>query len=391
MSQHRALELFAGIGGESLALRALGIKTVGYCEIDPFCQTVLKSNMARGRLDDAPIYADVTTMSKKDVQGKVDVIAGGFPCKGLSNMGKRAGLYGDPRSRLVSHVYRLIDELKPKHIFLENTPLIVRDKNYPKLLAEFINRGYDCAFIVASASEVGARHMRRRWFLLASKKNAPPLRLRESGCNKLERHFHQIPRALTEERQHRKAKNLCAAYGNTVVPAQAARAMIVLRNALRAVQPGNSESDNLKLRQTFSKTCRFPTVMLDESGTVYEDRSYVPDTSGCSGEGFNVQPPRGNGGRPILSRLKTNFKSQCMPTPRTSTNCALGGASMTNRTRRDPGNFLLASKEMYPDERVPSESMKKTLAVSDDFWSINMGFPRDWVGESLKRLLKKYE
>ena len=52
----RALELFPGIGGESLALRALGIHTAAYCESDPFCQAVLLSNMARGRLDAAPIF-----------------------------------------------------------------------------------------------------------------------------------------------------------------------------------------------------------------------------------------------------------------------------------------------------------------------------------------------
>ena len=46
----RALELFAGIGGGSLAIRAAGVRTAAYCELDPWNQKVLASNMRRGRL-----------------------------------------------------------------------------------------------------------------------------------------------------------------------------------------------------------------------------------------------------------------------------------------------------------------------------------------------------
>eukprot|EP00959_Pyramimonas_sp_CCMP1952_P241714 5051999-Pyramimonas_sp.AAC.1 len=41
------------------------------------------------------------------------MIAGGFPCLGLSAVGTRRGLYGDQRSNLVKHVFRLVGELKP--------------------------------------------------------------------------------------------------------------------------------------------------------------------------------------------------------------------------------------------------------------------------------------
>ena len=153
----RALELFAGVGGGSLALKASGIRTVAYCEIDPWCQTVLLTNMAKGRLDRAPIHPDVTTLSGEDLP-RIDMIAGGFPCLGLSSVGQRKGLYGDSRSALVKEVYRLIDETQPNYVFLENTPRIVADRDYPRFLSDFRGRGYQCAFMVCSASQVSAKH-----------------------------------------------------------------------------------------------------------------------------------------------------------------------------------------------------------------------------------------
>ena len=137
-----ALELFAGIGGEALALKALGIRTIGYCEIDPFCQYVIQSNIMRNRLHSAPIYRDVTTLKRSDFKDiEVDMIAGGFPCKGISSIGSKRGLYGDHRSALVTHVYRLVDELQPKYVFLENTPLIINDNKFKRFLDEFIRKG----------------------------------------------------------------------------------------------------------------------------------------------------------------------------------------------------------------------------------------------------------
>lgn len=380
----KALELFAGIGGESLALKALGIRTVGYCEIDPFCQAVIRSNIGRKRLHSAPIYPDVTTLKGHALKStSVDMIAGGFPCKGLSSMGARKGLYGDARSRLVTHVYRLIDELKPKYVFLENTPLIVNDENYTHLLNEFLCRGYRCAFMVLSASEIGARHKRNRWFFLAVKKSAAPLSLPAEGYKKLAELFKQKPLSNTEPRTYKRSKCLCQAYGNSVVPAQAAKALVTLNEQLKL-----ADTNELTPTPLNDIKRRYPTVVLDSAGVVYQNRQYKLPSNDCSGEGFSISPPQNKAGSPKLERLRSAFRSQCMPTPRTAANCAIAGASMTRRTTRDPASFLLAAEETYSPKRIPNEAIKKRLAVSDEFWSVAMGFPRDWVGPPLKMLMK---
>jgi hypothetical protein len=365
----RALELFAGIGGEALALRALGIHTAAYCECDPFCQAVLLSNMARGRLDAAPIFPDVAELSGADVK-RVDMIAAGFPCKGLSSAGKRRGLYGDHRSALVLHVCRLVDELEPNYVFLENTPLIIRDPGFPKLLRSFAP--FRCAFVVSSASQEGAAHQRYRFFLLAARKGAPPLRLAPGGVDKLRGYLQQRIKDKVEPREFQRAKRTCAVYGNSVVPAQAAAALTRLNAALAddgALEPTSLAALNRRL----------PTLVVD--GAMYQDpRQPTPDAR-CRGPGFSVVPRGLRGGSPRTPRVLADFWTLCMPTPRTGANCAVSGRSMTKRTTRDAGTLLLASKEMYADGEVPKDA--RGLAVSACFWSAHMGFPKDWISKAL--------
>ena len=367
----RALELFAGIGGEALALRALGIHTAAYCECDPFCQAVLLSNMARGRLDAAPIFPDVSTLSGTDVK-RVDMIAAGFPCKGLSSAGKRRGLYGDHRSALVLHVCRLVEELSPKYVFLENTPLIIRDPGFPKLLRSFA--AFRCAFVITSASQEGAAHQRFRFFLLAVRQGAPPLRLSPGGAEKLRQYLQQRIPEKVETRDFQRAKRTCAVYGNSVVPAQAAAALLQLNEALALA--GDADLSRTSLA-TLNR--RLPTLVVD--GALYQDpQQPIPDAR-CRGAGFSVVPHGLRGGSPRTPRVLGNFWTLCMPTPRTGANCALSGRSMTKRTTRDAGTLLLASKEMYADGKVPKDARR--LAVSACFWSAHMGFPKDWISKAL--------
>ena len=93
--KHRILDLFSGIGGFSLGLeRTGGFETVAFCEIDEYCQKVLKKHWA-----DVPIYDDVKAINydrlKKD--GTLPtVITAGFPCQDLSVANPNAkGLDGE--------------------------------------------------------------------------------------------------------------------------------------------------------------------------------------------------------------------------------------------------------------------------------------------------------
>src|SRR5688572_3765853 len=85
----RVLDLFSGIGGFSLGLeRTGGFRTVAFCEIEPYCRSVLKKHWP-----DVPCFEDVRELHAFDV-GPVDVICGGFPCQDISIAGRGAGLAG---------------------------------------------------------------------------------------------------------------------------------------------------------------------------------------------------------------------------------------------------------------------------------------------------------
>jgi DNA (cytosine-5)-methyltransferase 1 len=159
------LDLFSGIGGMSIALQEW-VRPIASCEIDPYCQGVLLSRIASGKLEKAPIWDDIKTLDGSRFSGRyVDIIFGGFPCQDISVAGRGKGLDGE-RSGLFFEIIRLAKEIKPSFIFLENVPAIT-SRGGLQVIREITECGYDCRWDIISAKSVGARHKRRRWFLLA--------------------------------------------------------------------------------------------------------------------------------------------------------------------------------------------------------------------------------
>jgi DNA (cytosine-5)-methyltransferase 1 len=158
----RALDLFTGYGGITLALQDY-VEPIAYVEIEEYAQRIIAERMADGSLPRAPILADV-----KNVRGSFgicDIIYGGFPCQDISVAGNGKGLAGE-RSGLFYEIVRLTKEIRPSFIFLENVPAI-RTRGLEQVIKAFTEVGYDCRWTMLSASSVGAPHKRERWFLLA--------------------------------------------------------------------------------------------------------------------------------------------------------------------------------------------------------------------------------
>ena len=158
------LDLFSGIGGITLALERY-VRPIAYCENDRYAQAVLISRMASGELPVAPIWDDITTLRAEHLPRGIDIIYGGFPCQDISIAGSRVGLAGE-RSGLIREVWRLADEIRPRFIFLENVPAIIAN-GLGDVLAALAQRGFDARWLCLSASDVGACHIRERWWLLA--------------------------------------------------------------------------------------------------------------------------------------------------------------------------------------------------------------------------------
>lgn len=161
------LDLFSGIGGISLALESW-VRPVAYCEVDTFCRNVLLSRMVARQLTVAPIWDDITTLHADHLGVQVDIIYGGFPCQDISLAGNGGGLDGE-RSGLFWEIARLVREVSPRFVFLENVAAI-RTRGLRQVVGAFEQLGYDCRWSCLSAADVGAAHKRDRWWLLARRR-----------------------------------------------------------------------------------------------------------------------------------------------------------------------------------------------------------------------------
>lgn len=161
----KVLDLFSGIGGFSLGLeRTGGFETTAFCEIEPFCQQVLRKHWPV-----VPIYDDVRELSRDrldaDGVGRIDVICGGFPCQDISVAGKGAGIEGE-RSGLWSEFARLIGDLRPRYAIVENVSALL-GRGLARVLGDLAEIGYDAEWHCIPASYVGAPHRRDRLWVLA--------------------------------------------------------------------------------------------------------------------------------------------------------------------------------------------------------------------------------
>lgn len=158
------LDLFSGIGGLTLALSPW-VYPIAYCEIEKYAQAVILSRQVEGALPIAPIFDDIRSLTRDDLNpNEIDIIYGGFPCQDVSSAGLRKGLDGE-RTGLFREAIRLVRECKPQFVFFENVPGI--RKYVPSVRGELEAIGYDCRDGFLSASEVGAPHVRNRWWILA--------------------------------------------------------------------------------------------------------------------------------------------------------------------------------------------------------------------------------
>jgi DNA (cytosine-5)-methyltransferase 1 len=160
----RLLDLFSGIGGFSLGLeRSGGFNTVAFCEIDPFCQKVLKKHWP-----EVPQYHDIRELTAERLASDgigVDAICGGFPCQDISVAGEGAGIEGE-RSGLWSEYARLIGELRPRYAIVENVSALL-GRGLDRVLGDLSEIGYDAEWDCIPAGAIGAPIIRDRVWITA--------------------------------------------------------------------------------------------------------------------------------------------------------------------------------------------------------------------------------
>lgn len=159
------LDLFSGIGGFSLGLESTGgFRTIAFCESNGYAACVLNKHWPC-----VPVFDDIRTFTSASLTEKnipfPDVICGGFPCQDLSFAGKGVGLAGT-RSGLWFEMLRVITEVQPKYVIIENVPAL-RSRGLDELLRSLASIGYDAEWHCIPAAAVGAPHRRDRIWIMA--------------------------------------------------------------------------------------------------------------------------------------------------------------------------------------------------------------------------------
>lgn len=147
----RGLSLFSGIGGLDLAFEWAGGEISAFCEIEPYCQKILRKHWP-----DVPVFEDIRELKGSDA-GAVDVIYGGFPCQPFSVAGNKKGK--DDKRYLWPEFSRLVGEIKPRWVVAENVPGILRIAS-DDVCSDLERQGYEVGIWDFEAAAVGAKHRR---------------------------------------------------------------------------------------------------------------------------------------------------------------------------------------------------------------------------------------
>jgi DNA (cytosine-5)-methyltransferase 1 len=175
----RELALFAGAGGGILGGHLLGWRTVCAVERDRYAASVLAQRQNDGALCPFPVWDDVCTFNGKPWRGIVDVVSGGFPCQDISVAGRGSGLSGE-RSGLWREFARIIREVVPQYVYVENSPALTF-RGLDIVLSDLAALGFNAEWGVLGASDIGAPHKRERIWIVAQLADPASERRRADG------------------------------------------------------------------------------------------------------------------------------------------------------------------------------------------------------------------
>ncbi|PJZ51597.1 DNA cytosine methyltransferase [Leptospira adleri] len=161
----RELALFAGAGGGILGGKLLGWRTVCAVEINSYRARRLLQRQTEGHFSPFPVWDDVCSFNGFPWRGFVDVVSGGFPCQDISVAGKGAGIDGE-FSGLWHEMFRIICEVRPRFVFVENSPMLTR-RGLDRVLGDLASVDFDAECGVLSAEEAGAPQIRERIWIVA--------------------------------------------------------------------------------------------------------------------------------------------------------------------------------------------------------------------------------
>ena len=168
--QFTVVSLFSGGGGMSLGFSESGFRIILNSDIEVESQNTLKLNWPTVPF----LLQDISTVTEEQLRQitgpeNPDVIIGGPPCQGFSNMGDKNG--SDPRNYLIEGYTRIVSILRPSCVLIENVTGLRSLHNgqfYNKICNNLANLGYDVYSKILDTVNYGVPEKRRRLFIFAT-------------------------------------------------------------------------------------------------------------------------------------------------------------------------------------------------------------------------------
>jgi DNA (cytosine-5)-methyltransferase 1 len=172
----RAIDLFSGAGGLTEGLKLAGFRVIGAVEVEEVARKTYEANHSEVKCiwDDIREVSGTEIMKKLGLRrGELDLLAGCPPCQGFSTIRTKRQKVSveDARNNLIFEFLRLVEELIPRAIMLENVPGLVKDERMQCVLASLQKLGYYTGkhvLRIADAADFGVPQRRRRMILMTS-------------------------------------------------------------------------------------------------------------------------------------------------------------------------------------------------------------------------------
>ncbi|MFI7596617.1 DNA cytosine methyltransferase [Actinoplanes sp. NPDC049681] len=169
----RVLDLFAGCGGITVGLHGTGrYRTVGAVEIDVAAATTYTENFGKGIVH----AGSISDWAVTEVSATADVVVGGPPCQGFSNLGAKK--LDDPRNQLWREYVRVLTEVKPKAFVIENVDRFLKSEEFRTLKGEVdggLLQDYNLREELVNAADFGAAQVRRRAIVIGTHRDLKPI------------------------------------------------------------------------------------------------------------------------------------------------------------------------------------------------------------------------
>lgn len=157
------IDLFCGAGGISEGFRQAGWRPVAGSDVDPDAAATYRRNVPEAVM----FWGDVRDESLRgqllDIARDVDVVVGGPPCQGFSQVRNHTRLIDDPKNSLYREFVRLVSELRPRAFVMENVPGMAQMGVLQQVEADLACEGrYRVHPMVLDAADFGVPQTRKR-------------------------------------------------------------------------------------------------------------------------------------------------------------------------------------------------------------------------------------